>query len=144
MRGRFCPAPLGIVLWYDKLEFAEESTAPEQRVIPNQSSDWCGNLHRLSVCFSSCLVGALIERPAEKFLIFRFLSAKWFLFFGLFCEIGRFSRALKMSAPTRYDEMQSESRWRFPHQSEDWFGMTRSYGPTNSNIFLCETQHAFI
>ena len=43
------------------------------------------------------------------------------LFFGLFFEIGRFSRALKMSAPTRYDEMQSESRWRFPHQSEDWF-----------------------
>ena len=59
-------------------------------------------------------------------------------FFGLFCEIGRFSRALKMSAPTRYDEMQSESRWRFPHQSADWFGMTRCSGAVlssaNSNL----------
>ena len=50
-------------------------------------------------------------------------------FFGLFCEIGRFSRALKMSAPTRYDEMQSESRWRFPHQRARWFGMTVLFGP---------------
>ena len=32
-------------------------------VVANQSADWCGNLHRLSVCFSSYLVGALIERP---------------------------------------------------------------------------------
>ena len=28
--GRFCPDPLGIVLWYDKLEFEEVSTRPEQ------------------------------------------------------------------------------------------------------------------
>ena len=62
---RSFPDPLGIVLWFDKLEFAEVSERPEQRVIPNQSSDWCGNLHRLSVCFSSYLVGALIERPRK-------------------------------------------------------------------------------
>ena len=29
-----------------------------------------------------------------------------------------------MSAPTVYDLPDSGIRWRFPHQSEDWFGMT--------------------
>ena len=30
MCSRFCPAPLGNVLWFDKLEFAEVSAHPEQ------------------------------------------------------------------------------------------------------------------
>ena len=44
--------------------------------------------------FSFYLVGALIERPAEKLLIFRFLSAKRFLLPDIFYKIGTFSRAL--------------------------------------------------
>ena len=82
--------------------------------------------------------GAHPERPAEKFLIFRFLSAKRFHLADILCEIGIFPRALKMSAPTRYDEKHLESRWRFPHQSADWFGMTRCSGAVlssaNSNL----------
>ena len=73
---RFHPDPLGIVLWYSKLEFAEGSARPNNTVIPNQSADWCGNLHRISCSFSSYPVGALIERPAGKVSIFVFLSAK--------------------------------------------------------------------
>ena len=34
---RSLPDPLGVVLWYRKLEFIEFP------VIANQSSDWCGN-----------------------------------------------------------------------------------------------------
>ena len=37
---------------------------------------------------------------------------------------GPARRALKMSAPTRYDEMQSESRWRLPRQCDHWLAMT--------------------
>ena len=37
----------------DELEFAEESRASNNTVIPNQSSDWCGNLHRIPGSLSS-------------------------------------------------------------------------------------------
>ena len=33
--------------------FAEESAAPNNTVIPNQCSHWCGNLHQISGCLSS-------------------------------------------------------------------------------------------
>ena len=72
--------------------------------------------------------GAHLERPAEKFLIFRFLSAKRFHLADILYEIGTFPRALKMSAPTRYDEKQTGIRWRFPHQRARWFGMTVLFG----------------
>ena len=32
------------------------------------------------------------------------------------------------------DDRWSQKRWRFPHQSEDWFGMTRSDDAPNSNL----------
>ena len=34
-----------------------------------------------------------------------------------------------------YDDRSPVIRWRFPHQSEDWFGMTCSDGPANSNLY---------
>ena len=37
-----------------------------------------------------------------------------------------------------HDDGFPESRWRFPHQSADWFGMTRSDGPLNSNSRTAE------
>ena len=39
-----------------------------------------------------------------------------------------------MSAPTVYDVPDSGIRWRLPHQRARWFAMTRSDGPSNSNL----------
>ena len=54
---------------------------------------------------------------------------------------GPARRALKMSAPTRYDEMQSESRWRFPHQLRGlvlkWHVVRGPYVPLQIPICQC-------
>ena len=44
---------VGFIQQSDKVEFAEESRASNNTVIPNQSSDWCGNLHRIPGSLSS-------------------------------------------------------------------------------------------
>ena len=36
-----------------------------------------------------------------------------------------------------YDDRLPGIRWRFPHQCAHWFGMTRSNGPSNSNLSHC-------
>ena len=53
-----------------------------------------GNLHGIPGPRTSYAVGALIERPAEKSLLSRFLSAKRFLLPDICCKIGTFPRAL--------------------------------------------------
>ena len=94
MCSRFCPAPLGIVLWFDKLEFFEFP------VIASQCSHWRGNLPDRSTISQSFT--------------------------------GRFRIIVQKNS--LYDDGLPEIRWRFPHQSEDWFGMTGSDGPLNSNL----------
>ena len=79
---------IGFPLETDKLEFVEFP------VIASQCSHWRGNLHRIPGPRTSYAVGALIERPAEKFLLFRFLSAKRFLLPDIWYKIGTFPRAL--------------------------------------------------
>ena len=80
--------PPGFVLWCGKLEFDEFP------VIASQSADWRGNLHRIPGPRTSYAVGALIERPAEKSLLSRFLSAKRFLLPDICYKIGTFPLAL--------------------------------------------------
>ena len=60
----------------------------------NQCSHWCGNLHRISESRTSYTVGALIERPAEKFFIYKFLSAKRCYLSIIYSEIRTFFRAV--------------------------------------------------
>ena len=83
-------ARIGFPWRSDKLEF----DGPSERVIANQRARWCGNLHRIPGPRTSYAVGALIERPAEKSLLSRFLSAKRFLLPDICYKIGTFPRAL--------------------------------------------------
>ena len=58
---------IGFTQLLGKLEFAEVSARPEQHChLRTSPLSWCENLHRLSDCFSSYLVGALIERPPGR------------------------------------------------------------------------------
>ena len=54
-----------------KLEFAEESRASNNTVIPNQSADWCGNLHRIPGSLSSFRLSFLCRFP-------EFVHEKWY------------------------------------------------------------------
>ena len=71
MCSRFCPAPLGIVLWYGKLEF----DAPSEHVIPSQCAHWRGNLHRIPRCLSSYRLPFLYYFP-------KFVHEKWCVYPG--------------------------------------------------------------
>ena len=77
-RCRFAVNWTGIdntVIGFCKLIGKSEFSAPSERVIPNQSSDWCGNLHRISGCLSSYRLPFLYYFP-------EFVHEKWCVYPG--------------------------------------------------------------
>ena len=162
VRFHFCAYRL-LTQQFGKLVFVEFP------VIASQCSHWRGNLHRIPGSRTSYAVGALIERPAEKFLIFRFLSAKRFHLTGIFAKTHRttpsgtqrrndyattfvttWARALPGGrsgwAPLRGMTKSSLEFDGDSHESsEHWFGMTPLFdaqgSSSNSNMFTSENHH---
>ena len=109
----------------DKLEFARRAGGQDVRNICVVVSA----LHR-SVSFRGAVAGRRLPGHCEPVLLSGVAISRIEVpFFD-----NTWSDSGKWYKNSLYDDGLPEIRWRFPHQSEDWFGMTCSDDASNSNL----------